>query len=94
MFKHYLETVYNEYSGEYVYLDYYVGATSDIKALYKSILRSRTTNLMPAFCDFPKFSENKSVYALCIDGEGYVTIVNSDTMLGILINPEYIVEEV
>lgn len=68
---------------------YYVGETADIKAMYKSILRNRTSNLRPMFCDFPKFSDNKSIYALCIDEfAGWVSIVNSDTMLAMIISNE------
>lgn len=76
------------------YSEYYVGETANIKSLYKSICRNKATNLRPMFCGFPKFSENKSIYALCIDDKGYVTIINSDTMLAILIDPELDVKEV
>lgn len=64
--------------------EYYVGATADIKAMYKSIARNnfKGTNLYPLFGEPARFSENKSVYALCINtDENYITIVNSDTMM-------------
>ena len=63
---------------------YYVGATSDIKAWYKSMRRNGS--LCPLFGEDPKFSEEKSVYALCINDDGYFTVVNSDTMLYLIIN--------
>lgn len=88
MFKHYLVTF------EEVTCEYYVGATENVKALYKSIRRNKSTGLMPAFCGSPKFAEGKSVYALCIDENNYITIVNSDTMLSILIDRELDVQEV
>ena len=70
---------------------YYVGATSDIKAIYKSIRRNKCTNLCPMFCESPKFSELKTTYALCIS-DNYITIINSDTMLSMIIDE--LVEEV
>ena len=76
---------------------YYVGATSDIKALYKSIVRhSEECGIMPLFQSSPKFNIEKSTYALCIEYtdfyNNYVTVVNSDTMLAIICDGE--VEEV
>lgn len=72
---------------------YYIGKTSDIKAMYKSIVRNRTSNLSRMFLTTPKFSDSKDMYALCINNENYVTIVNSDTMLSILMdNNLHIVE--
>ena len=65
---------------------YYVGQASDIKAMYKAIRRNKVVNLYPMFCKCPKFAENKSIYALCINEDGFFTIVNSDTMLKLIIN--------
>lgn len=70
---------------------YYVGHTSDIKALYKAIRRASekgNTCMYPLFCDFPIFSSNKEIYALCVDTENYwnVTVLNSDTMLSMIID--------
>ncbi|MCM1327305.1 MAG: hypothetical protein NC249_11860, partial [Lachnoclostridium sp.] len=64
---------------------YYVGATADIKAMYKSIARNKNTEISPMFCDAPKFSEQKQVYALCIDKDNWLTVVNSDTMLSLIL---------
>lgn len=81
MFKHYLIT-----NDEFGTFEYYVGATSDIKALYGAIRRNKATWLQPAFLNSPVFSEHKHVYALCIDENNYVKVLNSDTMLEILLD--------
>lgn len=60
---------------------YYVGSTADIKAMYKSIARNQNTDIRPLFCEAPKFSESRLVYAICIDKDGWMTVVNSDTMM-------------
>lgn len=70
---------------------YYVGHTSDIKALYKAICRASrkgNTFMFPLFCDFPVCSPSKEVYALRVDTENYwaVTVVNSDTMLSMIVD--------
>ena len=70
---------------------YYVGHTADIKTLYKVIRRASNkgnTCMYPMFCDFPAFSPNKEVYALCVDTENdwNVTIINSDTMLSMIVD--------
>lgn len=75
MFKHYI------YQDNDNMQEFYVGKTSDIKALYKAIRRNKSTNLYPLFCDTPKFSESKLIYALCIDEDGGISIANSDTMM-------------
>lgn len=85
--KHYYESIPEDYGfcHERNYREYYVGKTADIKAMYKSIARNKSTDMCPLFCDFPKFSEYRQVYALCIDENNYITIINSDTMLAILL---------
>ena len=68
---------------------YYVGKTSDIKTLYKAICRASykgNTNYWPYNVDTPKFSPYKSVYALCVEGDGSVHILNSDTMLALIVD--------
>lgn len=69
---------------------YYVGTTADIKAMYKSIARNLNTDIKPYFCESPKFSESRQVYALCIDKDGWMIIINSDTMLSFIISGEVI----
>ena len=68
--------------------DYYVGHTADIKTLYKSIRRASykgSTNYWPYDMNTPKFSLYKSVYALCVESDGSVHILNSDTMLSLIV---------
>lgn len=70
---------------------YYVGHTSDIKALYKAICRAShkgNTFMFPLFNDIPVFSSNKEIYALCVDTENdwNVTVINSDTMLSLIVD--------
>ena len=68
---------------------YYVGTTTEIKTLYKSIIKSSAKgncNLCPGFCDFPRFSPSREIYALSIDCDGYVTVLNSDTMLSLIVS--------
>lgn len=68
---------------------YYVGATSDIKTLYKAIRRASykgSTNYWPYDVNSPKFSPYKSVYALCVEGDGSVHVINSDTMLSLIVD--------
>ena len=91
MIKKYVETRY--YCNE-VYREYYVGETADIKAMYKSIARNKITGLCPEFEGSPKFSDKKSVYALCIDEFNYFSVVNSDTMLSILLDNNIVIVEV
>lgn len=59
----------------------YIGNTADIKAMYKSIARNKHTELMHIFCDAPRFSESKRIYAL----DNNISIVNSDTALYMLL---------
>lgn len=67
---------------------YYIGATADIKAMYKSIARKRNCGIYPRYCGSPKFSEMKSIYALCIDVNGQMTVINSDTFLAMVLAGE------
>lgn len=78
------QEVYNEFEGAEDSI-YYVGSTADIKAMYKSIARNQNTDIRPYFCDAPKFSESRQIYALCIDKDGWMTVVNSDTMLSLIL---------
>lgn len=75
---------------------YYIGNTDEISAMYKSMSRAAykggRTDLYPRFADPPKFAEWRRVYALCIDENGYFTIVNSDLMLSLLLSCDRIVE--
>lgn len=78
------EEVYNSTEGAEDSV-FYVGSREAIKAMYKSISRNQNTGIRPLFCEAPKFSELRQVYALCIDKDGWLTIVNSDTMLSLIL---------
>ena len=68
---------------------FYIGNTDEIRAMYKSMSRAAykggRTDLYPRFADPPKFSDWRRCYGLCIDEEGYFTIVNSDLLLSLLL---------
>ena len=77
----------NQETGEVSF--YFVGKTSDIKTLYKAICRASykgNTNYWPYNMYTPKFSPYKSVYTLCVEGDGSVHILNSDTMLALIVD--------
>lgn len=65
---------------------YIVGATSDIKAIYKSIARNYNTEITPYYNGSPIFAANKQIYAICITENSWMTVINSDTMLAILMD--------
>lgn len=69
----------------------YIGATSDIKALCKSIRRAsekESTNLYFLFGGAVRFSENKQVYGLVISDDETVSIITSDTFAMMLVSGE------
>lgn len=74
---------------EYEYVTFYVGATAEIKTLYKSIARNRNTLIVPLFGRNARFNPQRLTYALCIDEFNHMTVINSDVMLEILLNGEY-----
>ena len=68
---------------------YYVGHTADIKTLFKAIRRASykgNTNYWFYDEDAPKFSLWKAVYALCVEGDNGVHVLNSDTMLSLIVD--------
>ena len=64
---------------------YIVADKATIKGIYKAISR-HSECISPIHCSFPIFSEHKAIYALCIDDNGWMSVVNSDTMLAIIID--------
>lgn len=77
----------NQETGEVSF--YFVGATSDVKTLYKAIRRASykgSTNYWPYDVNSPKFSLYKSVYAICVDSDRSFHILNSDTMLSLIVD--------
>lgn len=74
---------------------FYVGKTSDIKTLYKAIHRASNkgnTSYWLYYEDEPEFSLWKAVYALCIESDNSIHILNSDTMLSMIV--EGVVKEI
>lgn len=80
----------------YDYDTLYVGTTEEIKSLYKSIARNQCTNIIPTFSDPPKFSEYRIMYGLYISSDNYMQVINSDTVLSILLaqNADHDIEEI
>ena len=79
--KYYSSELATELSGEYSV--YYVGRTEDIKELWKTIVENGS--ITPMFCAPPVFSEKKEYYCMEIPENGYASIINSDTFLGMLL---------
>lgn len=75
----------------------YIGRTSDVKAMYKSIARASRkyhTNLITLFSAMPKFSENKMAYGIVIDEEDFFFHpISSDVFTAMLLADELEVEE-
>ena len=67
---------------------YFVGHKSDIKAMYKSICRNGNTSVHPLFCEFPRFSEHKEIYVLCIEDNYFMTVINCDRFMELMFKPE------
>lgn len=66
---------------------FFVGEKADIKTLFKAFRRTYrkgNTNFWPGAK--PKFSPEKSVYALCITSDGGVSVLDSDTMLALMLD--------
>lgn len=66
---------------------YFVGERDEIKAIYKSIAR-HGENVGPLYSGNPLFSPYKYVYCICIDVDGWVTIITSDAFALMLVNGE------
>lgn len=66
----------------------YAGETREIKAIYNSISRNRSTDISPLFCKTPYFSEKKQCYAICITSNKSMTVLSSDTFASMLVNDE------
>ena len=79
---------YNLSEGE-VDSTYYVGATLDIKAIYKSIARNKNTDIFPLFVEKPIFAD-RYIYGICIDKDYAMTVVNSDTILAMILEGDIV----
>lgn len=73
----------------------YIGRTSDVKAMYKSIARASRkyhTDLITLFSAMPKFSENKMAYGIVIE-DLFFHVISSDVFTAMLLAGELEVEE-
>ena len=68
---------------------YYVGETEEIQRVYRAIRKAGikgSHNWMQAFPGNPIFNPNKAVYAIRIESNCLVSVVNSDTMLSLIVS--------
>lgn len=65
----------------------YMGRMTDIKAMYKSIVRAYhkyATDLIPLFSE-TRFSETRMTYGIVIDNDSFFYPISSDTFTAMLI---------
>ena len=65
----------------------YMGRMTDIKAMYKSIVRAYhkyATDLIPLFSE-TRFSETRMTYGIVIDEDSFFYPISSDTFTAMLI---------
>ena len=70
----------------------YMGLTSDIKAMYKSIVRAYhkyATDLIPLFSE-TRFSETRMTYGIVIDEDSFFYPISSDTFTAMLLTGELV----
>jgi hypothetical protein len=70
----------------------YMGLTSDIKAMYKSIVRAYhkyATDLIPLFSE-TRFSETRMTYGIVIDEDSFFYSISSDTFTAMLLTGELV----
>ena len=68
---------------------YYIGSPIEMRAIYKSMFRASKegkTNLCPTHCGMPKFNRKREAYALSVNGEGYFSVLSSDTMMALIVS--------
>lgn len=68
---------------------FYVGKTEEIKRIYRSIRNAilrENTDMMLLFPGMPVFNPNKATYAISIELNRFVSVVNSDTMLSLIVS--------
>ena len=67
----------------------YIGTPSDIKAMYRSLLKAsekRNTWLTPVFVDFPISNFNRDCYGIMVDYREYTfTVVNQATIVDLIL---------
>lgn len=70
----------------------YMGRMTDIKAMYKSIVRAYhkyATDLIPLFSE-TKFSETRMTYGIIIDEDSFFYPISNDTFTAMLICGELV----
>lgn len=70
----------------------YMGRMTDIKAMYKSIVRAYhkyATDLIPLFSE-TKFSATRMTYGIVIDNDSFFYPISSDTFTAMLICGELV----
>lgn len=70
----------------------YMGLTSDIKAMYKSIVRAYhkyATDLTPLFSE-TKFSKTRMTYGIVIDEDSFFYPISSDVFTAMLLAGELV----
>lgn len=70
----------------------YMGLTSDIKAMYKSIVRAYhkyATDLIPLFSE-TRFSKTRMTYGIVIDKDSFFYPISSDTFTAMLLDGDLV----
>lgn len=70
----------------------YMGLTSDIKAMYKSIVRAYhkyATDLIPLFSE-ARFSKSRMTYGIVIDEDSFFYPISSDVFTAMLLAGELV----
>ena len=65
----------------------YIGSDREIRSLYRKL--GEHTELIPTFTKKPKFREN-AVYGLHIKNDGKYVIINSDTVVKLLMSDSFV----
>nr|DAH16048.1 MAG TPA: hypothetical protein [Caudoviricetes sp.] len=76
------------YHGDIISCDVYVGVASEIKALYKTLLRHEEKHkCRPYDSDFPEFNPLK-LYGLAIEDDGFMSVIDADTILHLILDDD------
>ena len=68
---------------------FYVGETEEIKRIFRSVRKAimkENSDMMLLFPGMPVFNPNKATYAISIELNRFVSVVNSDTMLSLIVS--------
>jgi hypothetical protein len=64
---------------------YLLGNTSEIAEKWKELVNDEEHDYIPLFAEEPIFSERKEMYAIAIDNDRFITVVNSDIFLKMIL---------